>query len=165
MAGFKVVISDPKTGMSVQREVKDDAVNGFLGKKVGEKISGELLDLAGYEFEISGGSDLCGFPMMPSLPGSSRRRIYTTQGVGIHKKIKFTKKGDRKIRRKRKGVKQRKSVSGNTVSPQVSQINLKILKHGAKPLIEKQESAQGESGEASKEENKQEAKPEVKGDK
>ncbi len=57
MAEFKVVISDPKTGLTVQREVKDPAAKAFLGLKIGDSIKGEAIDLQGYDFEVTGGSD------------------------------------------------------------------------------------------------------------
>ena len=63
MAEFKIVISDPKKGKSLQRELKDDAAKGLVGKKIGDTFKGELIDLPGYEFKITGGSDKAGFPM------------------------------------------------------------------------------------------------------
>ena len=75
MAEFKVVIADPKKGKSYQKEVKEDSAKGFLGLKIGDKVKGELLDLAGYEFEITGGSDYAGFPMRADVPGAARKRI------------------------------------------------------------------------------------------
>ena len=67
MASFKVVISDPKVGKTVQKEVKDDAAGRFLGLKIGDKVRGELLDLSGYEFEITGGADFARIPISSHL--------------------------------------------------------------------------------------------------
>lgn len=136
MAQFKVVIGDPKTGKCVQKEVADDAAAEFLGLKIGDTIKGDSFDLSGYEFQITGGSDDCGVPMRKDVPEIQRKRIYAVEGVGIKRKIKITKKGDRKIRRKRHGVKQRKLVVGNTIYEKTAQINLKVLKSGSKPLFE-----------------------------
>ncbi len=134
MAEFKVVISDPKTGKSYQQDVKDDVAKHFLNKKIGDKIKGEVMDLTGYEFEIRGGSDSAGFPMRKDLEGQGKKKIFALTGVGLKPKVTFTKKGERKIRRKKHGVKQRKTVCGNTIHARISQVNMKILKHGSKPL-------------------------------
>lgn len=135
MAEFKLVIGDKKTGKSVQMDVKDAAAKFFLGKKIGDKFKGESIDLTGYEFEIRGGSDKAGFPMRWDVEGFGRKKIYLVSGVGIKKKVVFTKKGDRKIRRKRHGVKQRKTICGNIITENTSQINLVILKNGAKSIF------------------------------
>ncbi|MBT4824014.1 hypothetical protein HN695_02875 [Candidatus Woesearchaeota archaeon] len=152
MVEFKIVISDPKSGKSYQQEVKDDNAKHFLNKRIGEKVKGELLDMTGYEFEIKGGSDKCGFPMRKDVKGTGRKEIFAVSGVGMEKKVTFTKKGDRKIRRKRHGVKQKKTVCGNTIHEEVSQINLMVIKHGSKPLGGEEKPSEGEAP-------KEEAKP------
>ncbi|MEK6967759.1 MAG: 30S ribosomal protein S6e [Nanoarchaeota archaeon] len=118
---IKLVISNPKNGRSVQREVKDADVKKFLGKKVGETFKGELVDLTGYEFQITGGSDYAGFPMRKDLPGVGRKQILAVSGVGIHND--------------EKGIKVRKTVSGNTVHAQTAQINVKVLKEGKEDIF------------------------------
>ncbi|MBI3032806.1 30S ribosomal protein S6e [Candidatus Woesearchaeota archaeon] len=135
MAQFKVVIADPKSGKAVQKEVKDNEAASFIGLKLGDKVKGEILDLTGYEFEITGGSDYCGVPMRKDVPGTGRKKIYAVQGVGLKRKIVITKKGERKIRRKSHGIKQRKLVNGNTIHDKTAQINVKVLKHGSTPLF------------------------------
>jgi len=119
---IKVVISDPKTGKSYQRIVKDADAKRFVGLKIGDKVRGEIINLAGYEFEITGGSDYAGFPMRKDVPGTLRKRILAVSGIG------FRKIG--------KGIKQRKTVAGNTIHEKTSQVNLKILKSGTTPLGE-----------------------------
>lgn len=114
---FKLVISDPKTGKSMSKEVKEPDSKRFSGMKIGDKVKGELIDMQGYEFEITGGSDYAGFPMRKDIPGTSRKRILAVSGVGLRKS-------------KRKGSKQRKTVAGNTIYEKTAQVNLKILKHG-----------------------------------
>ena len=149
MAEFKLVISDPKSGKSKQLEVKEDAANSFLNKKIGETIKGDSFDLAGYELKITGGSDNCGFPMRFDVDGTLRKKIYAVGGVGITDKKKLPnakKKGIRHI----KGMRRKKAVAGNTIHEKTAQINLKIVKVGSTPLFE-----------APKEESKTEAsKPE-----
>ncbi|MBD3309631.1 30S ribosomal protein S6e [Candidatus Woesearchaeota archaeon] len=150
MAEFKLVLST-KDGKSYQREVKDQDAAGLIGKKIGETVKGEEIGLTGYEFEITGGSDFCGFPMRKDVPGTTRKKIYAVGGVGI--------------KRKAKGIKQRKNVCGNTISPKIAQINMKVTKQGSAKLSE---SAGAEGAEEKKEtaeqkkEEKKEEKPEAK---
>lgn len=119
---FKVNIGDPKTGKTVQKVVSGDHAQALLKKKIGEKISGDAIGFPGYEFEISGGSDYCGFPMRRDVRGSARKKVLIVSGVGIRKNVR--------------GRKIRKTVAGNTVYSKTAQINLKTLKQGEKPLIE-----------------------------
>jgi len=121
MPDFKVVIS-LKDGKSVQKEVKDPHAKSLMGKKLGDKIKGDDIDLAGYEFQITGGSDYCGFPMRRDVSGTMRKKILAVGGVGI-------KGGQR-------GQLQRKTVCGNTVYAKTAQINVKVLKEGKAKLIE-----------------------------
>ena len=121
MAEFKAVISDPNTGFTVQREVKDPAAKAFMGLKIGDSVKGEVIDLQGYELEISGGSDFCGFPMRNDVIGVGRKKILAYKGVGV-------KKGE-------KGMLQRKTVCGNTVHAKIAQINLKVTKIGSTDIF------------------------------
>lgn len=138
MTEFKLVIADSKTGKCSQREVKDQDASFFLGKKIKDVVKGEVLGLQGYEFEITGGSDDCGFPMRYDVKGSARKKILAISGVGL--------------KEKGKGVRQRKTVCGNTVHEKISQINLKILKAGKEPLEKApEEEAKSEAEEKSEE--------------
>jgi len=155
MVKFKVVISDPKTGKSVQREVDSDQTKVFQGKKIGEHIKGDTFGLTDYDFEISGGSDTSGFPMRRDVEGTARKRILIVKGVGL--------------RETKKGIRRRKTVAGNTVSLTTAQINLKILKAGKEKLFEeKKEEAKEEKAEKKEEvkeektEKHKEEKPEKK---
>lgn len=118
---FKVVVSDPKTRKGYQKEV-EEAGSGLVGKKIGEKVSGDFLGLSGYELEITGGSDKQGFPMRMDVDGIGRKRALLSGGVGFHPKIK--------------GQRKRRSVRGNTISAQISQINVKVVKYGPKKIEE-----------------------------
>ena len=101
--------------------IETDATN-FVGKKIGESFNGELLDLNGYELEITGGSDKSGFPMRASIEGSERRRVLIEEGSGIQEK--------------EDGMKRRKSVRGNTVSTEIEQLNTKVVEEGSESLEE-----------------------------
>jgi len=94
----------------------------FVSKKIGETFEGEILDLNGYTFEITGGSDKAGFPMRKSIEGDERKRVLIKDGAGIQ----VEEKGDRK----------RKSVRGNTVSTEIQQLNVKVVEEGGKSLEE-----------------------------
>ena len=135
MAEFKLVLNDPKKGKSLQKELKDDAAKAFIGLKLGDKVKGELIDLPGYEFEITGGSDSAGFPMRKDNPGTGKKKILAFKGVGVKNKLRKPnpkKKGWRTM----KGMRLKKTVAGNTIYDKTAQINLKVIKPGRQPLFE-----------------------------
>lgn len=149
MVEFKLVISDPKTGKSYMREVKDKPANALTGLKIGDKVSGNKIELDGYEFEITGGSDYCGFPMRRDVEGTARKKVLIVGGVGL--------------KSKRKGMKRRRTVAGNTIAKNTSQINLKILKYGKGKLeipTPKKEEVEKEETKEKAEEKKKEVKKE-----
>lgn len=126
---FKIVISDTKSGKSVQRTVAEQNAKFFIGKKLGEKFKGESIDLQGFEFEISGGSDFAGFPMRKGVPGPVRKKVLTGKGVGFNPHGK-------KHHRYKKGLRKRRTVCGDTIHEKITQINLKVLKEGSEKLFE-----------------------------
>ena len=154
MVDFKVCINDPKTGKSYAREVKGEAAETFVGKIIGDKIAGEAIDLTGYEFEVTGGSDDSGFPMRKDVD-TIRKKIMAVEGVGIKKTSH--------------GMRHRKTVSGNKIHPKISQINLKIIKYGkqklgeeAKENMKEEKKGGGEEKKEEKKEVKEKAKEEKK---
>ena len=86
MTEFKIVIGDKSTGKCYQKQITEDSAEKLIGLKIGSKFAGEILDLPGYELEITGGSDYCGFPMRWDVDGSQRKVIFTVKGVGVHNK-------------------------------------------------------------------------------
>jgi small subunit ribosomal protein S6e len=122
MAEFKLTINDPKTGKSYKKEVSGSESDVFRGKKIGDVVSGNAFGLSGYELEITGGSDKDGFPMRGDIEGTGRKKPLVVSGVGA--------------RPKGKGIKQRKTVRGNVIDVDISQINLKVVKEGNKKLEE-----------------------------
>lgn len=130
MVDIKLVIGNPKTGKSFQQEIKDDVSKSFMNLKIGDKVKGELLDYSGYEFQITGGSDKSGFPMRKDIDGIFKKKILAVKGLGLKRKTSKTKKGKLTF----KGIRQRKTVAGNTIGVQTSQINLKIIKEGSKKI-------------------------------
>jgi small subunit ribosomal protein S6e len=117
---FKLAIGDPASKKTFKAELKSPDADKLVGKKISEKFKGELLGLAGYELEITGGSDNAGFPMRKDVDGPLRKKLLLTGGIGFHSK--------------RKGLRRKKSVRGNTISPDTAQVNCKVVKAGSKKL-------------------------------
>ncbi len=147
---FKIVISEPKSRKAWQIE-KD--VPSLIGKKIGDKFDGSLIGLTGFTLQITGGSDKDGFPMRPDLEGAVRKKALLTRGIGFRgfKKIK-------KKKYKRKGMRKRKYIRGNTISENIIQVNCKVLEgEGNIPMIlgikpKEEEKKEEEKLEAPKEE-------------
>ena len=126
MAETKVNIGDKKTKKTYNKTLSEDQLNQLVGKKIGDTVKGDILELTGYEFEIVGGTDSTGIPMRKDVQGKTRKRILITGGVGM-------RKGDRK------GMRKRKLVAGNTIHEDIAQINLKVTKQGKDPIEPPQE--------------------------
>ena len=161
MASFKICISDPKTGKTYQKEVKDSEAQPFIGLNIDGNVKGELVGLTGYELQITGGSDYCGFPMRHGILGV-RKKINIYGGVGFKGKKKV-----RKMIKRVKGMRARKTVCGHKITDSISQINLKVIKAGSKKLgealgVAEKEGAKGEKKETPKEEKKEAPKGEKK---
>ncbi len=116
---FKIVISEKSLAYKLETEA-----NSLIGKSLGEKFDGRLIkpELEGYEFEISGGSDISGFPMSKNLEGIGLKKMLLKKGWGMHDK--------------RKGVRLKKTIRGKTISEKTSQINLIVKKEGKSKLSE-----------------------------
>ena len=138
MASFKLNIADPKTGKCYKTEAKDAQASTFMGMNIGEKIDGSKIGLDGYELEITGGSDYCGFPMRGGILGI-RKKLVIYKGVGF-------KGGVREMRK-------RKTVCGHKINEKISALNLKVAKEGPKGLAEMFPPAAKE-GEAKEEQKK-----------
>jgi len=125
MAEFKVTINDPKSGKSYKKDINDES-SALLGKSIGDKIKGEPLGMAGYEFEVTGGSDSCGFPMRTDV-GTARKKILAVEGTGL--------------KPKNDGQRQRKTLCGAKIVESISQVNLKVIKYGKEKLDAAKEEA------------------------
>ena len=154
MKSFKLNIADPKSSKCYKTEVKDAQAAPFMGLNIGEKIDGSKIGIDGYEFEITGGTDYCGFPMRHGILGI-RKRITIYKGTGFKGGLK--------------GMKKRKTVCGHKINESITAINLKVLKEGTKKLSDMFGKKEGEGKkeekpkkEAKKEEPKKETKKEVK---
>lgn len=120
MVEYKLVISE--RAKSIARTVADPQSAGFLGKRIGETVGGELLGASGYTFRIAGGTDKSGFPLRPDVPGARQVRLYVGQGFGFNAP--------------RAGMRKRRTFRGNTISEDTVQINLVVEQAGPKPLAE-----------------------------
>jgi ribosomal protein S6E (S10) len=130
---FKINMSE-KNGRTFKIESdKEDLVGKSLHDKVeGMEVSPEL---GGYEFEITGASDIAGFPSMEDVDGVGLKKVLLGFGKGMKKRPK--KEGKRlRSKNRPKGLRLRKTVRGKTISPAMVQINLKVLKEGHKKLAE-----------------------------
>ncbi len=116
---YKVNISDKGKAWKLETEAE-----ALVGMSVGDKFNGKELsaDFDGYELEITGGSDIAGFPLSIEVAGLGLRRVLLKKGWGM--------------KDKRKGLRLRKTVRGKTISEKVSQINLNVVKEGNKKLEE-----------------------------
>lgn len=128
MVEFKAVISDPKSGKTYNRTIAGHYASALIGKKIGDDVDGLFVSLPGYKLKITGGSDKDGFPMRKDLPGPRRKKLLMSKSIGFNSK--------------KSGLRRRKNVRGNTISPDTLQINMKVTQHGMKPvadLIKKEE--------------------------
>jgi small subunit ribosomal protein S6e len=117
---FKINISEKTKTFHVESEHEE-----LIGKKIGEKISGTIAspELKGYELEIKGTSDKSGFPGVNDLEGGALKKILLTKGRYL-KKVPH------------KGFRRKKTVRGNQISADTVQINMVVVKKGAKSLEE-----------------------------
>jgi small subunit ribosomal protein S6e len=130
---FKLNISE-KSGKTYKLELDTEEL---IGKELNSKISGKdlLPDLEGYELEITGTSDKSGFTSMKEVPGVGLKSLLLTYGKAMKRRPK--KEGKKKPSNPQpKGLRLRKTVRGRVISPEITQINFKVLKEGSKKLSE-----------------------------
>ncbi len=123
MVEFKVVVADTKEGKCYQVPVSGSHANVLVRKRIGDEVDGMFLGLPGYKVSITGGSDKDGFAMRPEVNSAARKRILVSESIGFHPKDYH-------------GKRLKKSFRGNEISPEVSQINVKITNYGPKAVPE-----------------------------
>jgi small subunit ribosomal protein S6e len=124
----------------------------FLDRAIGENIPGKEVaeELDGYELKITGTSDKAGFPGLEEHKGPSLKRVLLKKGKAM--------------KDKRKGLRLKKTIRGNTISLDTIQINTIVEKQGPKKFEEifKKEEPKVEGAEAAAEKPAEESKPEEK---
>ena len=118
---MKINIAYPATGCQKSIDFDDEKkVRIFYDKRIGEEVAADGLgqEFAGYIFKITGGADKQGFPMKQGVLDKKRVRLLLDKNSGCY-------------HQKRKGERKRKSVRGCIVSPELSVLNVIIVKQGA----------------------------------
>jgi len=111
--GVKLIVSDPESGKATMYELKDEQAQVFRGMRIGDKVDGGIVGIEG-EMKITGGSDRAGFPMRADVLGGVKKYVLLTKGVGFRSKVK--------------GMKKRKMVRGNTITDDIYQINVVLIR-------------------------------------
>lgn len=116
----KFIIGDKGKAWRVESESAD----ALHGKNIGDTISGKEVkaDLEGYELEITGGSDSSGFPLSRDIEGIALKKQLLTRGFGMRDNYP--------------GIRRRKTLRGKTITNNIAQINLKVIKAGSRKFDE-----------------------------
>ena len=127
---FKINISDKGKTLKLETENEE-----LVGKKIGETIDGKEVsaELGGYELEITGTSDIAGFPGKKDVEGFALKRVLLTKGFGMHRR---PRREGKKTVSTPDGLRLKKSVRGNLISKDTIQINTKVTKEGHKKFHE-----------------------------
>lgn len=123
MVDFKVVVSDPRDGKSYQLTVSGQHANVLVRKKIGDEVDGMFLGLPGYKVKITGGSDRDGFPMRPEIRSAARKQLLVAESIGNRP-------------RDYPGKREKLNLRGGEISPEIAQINTKVVAFGPKPIGE-----------------------------
>ena len=127
-AGPKLVLSNPEDGTAKTIPLDPKVFSLFVGKKIGDELDGSIIGLKGYRIRITGGTDKDGFPMRPDVGGPRRVRIPLSSAVGFNPREKPpSKRKKRRQLRRKKGLRRRKMVRGNVISPEIVQINAVLV--------------------------------------
>ena len=125
MVEFTLVLST-KDGKSYQKTVQSPYADALLDKHMGSTISGDALGYAGYEFQLTGGSDKAGFPMRKGIV-DPRKKVLIGKSVGFS--------GVDRHKKRQPGLLRRRTVCGEMITKYIQQVNLKVLKEGAEKLV------------------------------
>ena len=118
---YKINVSHK--GRTFKAEIDNES---FIRMKIGDKIEGSMVspELEGYSLEITGTSDIAGFPGIKGQPGQQLRKLLLTKDdLGMNQT-------------RPQGLRLKKSIRGEEISEKTMQINTKVLKEGAKKFDE-----------------------------
>merc|ERR1711981_452510 len=98
-------------------------MGNLYDQRIAAEIDGDTMgeDFAGYIFRITGGNDLQGFPMKQGVLKQKRVRLLLSPDSSCY-------------RARKKGERKRRSVRGCIVGPDLSIVNLTIVKMGDKEI-------------------------------
>lgn len=140
MVEFKANIADPRNGKTYQTVVSGHHANSLIGKVIGDEFDGIFVGLPGYKLVLTGGSDKQGFPMRKDLMGTQRKKVLVAESTGFQAKLKQKKRKAVNTKQGREkmmgGVRRRKTLRGNTISPEIIQVNMRITSYGPKEITE-----------------------------
>ena len=117
---FKLNIAEKGKAWRLHAETPE-----LMGKSIGDKINGAEInaDFSGYEFEITGASDIAGFPSSRNVEGVGLKKLLLKKGWGMRESFP-------------QGLRRRKTVRGKVITEKIIQINLNTIKEGKKSLAE-----------------------------
>mmetsp|Transcript_19858 Transcript_19858/g.21598 ORF Transcript_19858/g.21598 Transcript_19858/m.21598 type:complete len:242 (-) Transcript_19858:159-884(-) len=121
---MKLNIAYPTTGAQKYFDLDEEKkLRTLYDKRISQEVNGEDLgeEFAGYVFKITGGNDKQGFPMKQGVLTNTRVRLLLKDGLSGY-------------RARRTGERKRKSVRGCIVGPDLSVLNLVVLKKGDKDV-------------------------------
>ena len=117
---MKFNIANPATGTMKCIEIDDEKkLASFYDKRISQEVDGKALgdEFEDFIFRIAGGNDKQGFPMMQGVLRGERVRLLMSKGMTYY-------------RPRRAGERKRKSVRGCIIGPDISVIQLVVVKAG-----------------------------------
>jgi len=117
---MKINFANPTTGAQKLVVIDDERkLRAVYDKRMAQEVEGEALgeEYKGYIFKITGGNDKQGFPMMQGVLTNGRVRL-------------LLDKNSKCYRPRRDGERKRKSIRGCIVGPDLSVVNLVVLRKG-----------------------------------